>query len=147
LGEDRAVLIGRGDEEAVAMLSQSVRGKLRAGDPVLYDPRSGYALEALPKEEVEEVILEEIPDVTYEDIGGLSGQIEDIRDAVELPFLYAELFAEHELQPPKGVLLYGPPGCGKTLIAKAVAKSLAEQVAQKTGRPDAHPYFLKVTGP
>jgi proteasome-associated ATPase len=147
LGEDRAVLIGRGDEEAVAMLSMEVRGKLRAGDPVLYDPRSGYALEALPKEEVEEVILEEIPDVTYEDIGGLSGQIEDIRDAVELPFLYAELFAEHELQPPKGVLLYGPPGCGKTLIAKAVANSLAQQVAEKTGRQDAHSYFLNIKGP
>jgi proteasome-associated ATPase len=147
LGEDRAVLVGRGDEEAVAMLSQAVRGKLRVGDPVLYDPRSGYALEALPKEEVEEVILEEIPDVSYEDIGGLTGQIEDIRDAVELPFLYAELFAEHKLQPPKGILLYGPPGCGKTLIAKAVANSLAQQVAEKTGRKDAHSYFLNIKGP
>jgi proteasome-associated ATPase len=147
LGEDRAVLVGRGDEEAVAMLSQAVRGKLRVGDPVLYDPRSGYALEALPKEEVEEVILEEIPDVSYEDIGGLAGQIEDIRDAVELPFLYAELFAEHKLPPPKGVLLYGPPGCGKTLIAKAVANSLAQQVAEKTGRSDAHSYFLNIKGP
>jgi proteasome-associated ATPase len=147
LGEDRAVLIGRGDEEAVAVLSADVRGKLRAGDPVLYDPRSGYALEALPKEEVEEVILEEIPDVTYEQIGGLGKQIEDIRDAVELPFLYAELFAEHQLQPPKGVLLYGPPGCGKTLIAKAVANSLAQQMAEKTGRADAHSYFLNIKGP
>jgi proteasome-associated ATPase len=147
LEEDRAVLIGRGDEEMVAVLSQEVRGSLRAGDSVLYDPRSGYALEALPKEEVEEVILEEIPDVTYEDIGGLSAQIEDIRDAVELPFLYAELFEEHQLQPPKGVLLYGPPGCGKTLIAKAVANSLAKQVAEKTGRQDAHSYFLNIKGP
>src|SRR5207249_2113770 len=147
LGDDRAVLIGRGDDEMVAMLSSEVRGALRAGDPVLYDPRSGYALEALPKEEVEEVILEEIPDITYEQIGGLSKQIEDIRDAVELPFLYAELFAEHQLPPPKGVLLYGPPGCGKTLIAKAVAKSLAEQVREKTGREDAHSYFLNVKGP
>src|SRR6266545_2993017 len=121
LGEDRAVLIGRGDEEVVANLSAEVRGALRAGDPVLYDPRSGYALEALPKEEVEEAILEEIPDISFE----------DIRDAVELPFLYAELFVEHQLKPPKGVLLYGPPGCGKTLIAKAVANSLAQQVAEK----------------
>jgi proteasome-associated ATPase len=147
LGEDRAVLIGRGDEEAVAMLSHSIRGSLRVGDPVLYDPRSGYALETLPKEEVEEVILEEIPDVSYEDIGGLGPQIEDIRDAVELPFLYAELFAEHQLPPPKGVLLYGPPGCGKTLIAKAVAHSLAQQVAEKTGHSDAHSYFLNIKGP
>jgi proteasome-associated ATPase len=147
LDDDRAVLIGRGDEVAVAMLSQAIRGHLRVGDPVLYDPRSGYALEALPKEEVEEVILEEIPDISYEDIGGLGKQIEDIRDAVELPFLYAELFAEHQLQPPKGVLLYGPPGCGKTLIAKAVANSLAQQVAEKTGRKDAHSYFLNIKGP
>src|SRR5207247_298122 len=117
------------------------------GDPVLFDARSGYALEILPKEEVEEVILEEIPDVSYEDIGGLGNQIEDIRDAVELPFLYAELFEEHELKPPKGVLLYGPPGCGKTLIAKAVAKSLAQQVAEKTGISAAPSLFLNVNGP
>jgi proteasome-associated ATPase len=147
LGEDRAVLVGRGDEEMVAMLSAEVRGRLRVGDPVLYDPRSGYALEALPKEEVEEAILEEIPDITYEDIGGLGKQIEDIRDAVELPFLYAELFIEHKLKPPKGVLLYGPPGCGKTLIAKAVANSLAQQVAEKTGREGVHSYFLNIKGP
>ncbi len=147
LGEDRAVLIGRGDEEMVAMLSAEVRGTVRAGDPVLYDPRSGYALEALPKEEVEEAILEEIPDISYEDIGGLGKQIEDIRDAVELPFLYAELFVEHQLKPPKGVLLYGPPGCGKTLIAKAVANSLAQQVAEKTGREGVHSYFLNIKGP
>jgi proteasome-associated ATPase len=147
IAEDRAVLIGRGDEEMVAVLSSSVRGQLRVGDPVLYDPRSGYALEALPKEEVEEVILEELPDVSYEDIGGLGKQIEDIRDAVELPFLYSELFIEHKLEPPKGVLLYGPPGCGKTLIAKAVANSLAHQVAEKTGQTAAHSYFLNIKGP
>jgi proteasome-associated ATPase len=147
LGEDRAILVGRGDEQAVAVLAASVRGNLRVGDPVLFDPRSGYALEILPKEEVEEVILEEIPDVSYEDIGGLGTQIEDIRDAVELPFLYAELFEEHRLKPPKGVLLYGPPGCGKTLIAKAVAHSLAQQVAEKTGMTGAHSYFLNIKGP
>src|SRR5919108_36692 len=148
LGNDRAVVLGHGDEEMVAVLSHALRGEtLRAGDPLLFDPRSGHVLERLPKEQVEELILEEIPDVSYEDIGGLSEQIEDIKDAVELPFLYAELFREHDLSPPKGVLLYGPPGCGKTLIAKAVAKSLAEQVAQKTGRADAHSYFLNVKGP
>ncbi len=147
IGEDRAVVLGRGDEEMVAILGASVLGQVRAGDPVLFDPRSGYALEKLPKEEIEEAILEEIPSVTYEDIGGLGGQIEDIRDAVELPFLYAELFHEHQLKPPKGILLYGPPGCGKTLIAKAVANSLAKQVAEKTGVAAAHSYFLNIKGP
>jgi proteasome-associated ATPase len=147
LGEDRAIVLGRGDEEVVAILGSSVIGQVRAGDPVLFDPRSGYALEKLPKEEIEEAILEEIPSVTYDDIGGLSRQIEDIRDAVELPFLYAELFHEHQLKPPKGILLYGPPGCGKTLIAKAVANSLAQQVAKKTGVAAAHSYFLNIKGP
>ena len=147
LGEERAVVVGRGDEEMVALLSADIVGSVRAGDPVLYDPRSGYALERLPKEQVEEAILEEIPDVTYEDIGGLGRQIEEVRDAVELPFLYSELFREHELKPPKGVLLYGPPGCGKTLIAKAVAHELAQQVAEKTGRSDARSYFLNIKGP
>src|SRR2546422_4961021 len=147
LGEERAIVLGRGDEEMVALIAADVVGSIRAGDPVLYDPRSGYALEKLPREEVEEAILEEIPDVTYEDIGGLAQQIEAVRDAVELPFLYSELFREHELKPPKGVLLYGPPGCGKTLIAKAVAHELAQQVAEKTGRSDARSYFLNIKGP
>jgi proteasome-associated ATPase len=148
LGEDRVIVVGRGDEELVATLSTALRAEpIRAGDPLLIDARSNVALEKLPKEEVEELVLEEIPDVSYEDIGGLEGQIEAIRDAVELPFLYAELFAEHRLDPPKGVLLYGPPGCGKTLIAKAVAKSLADKVKERTGREDAHSYFLNIKGP
>ncbi len=148
LGEDRVVVVGRGDEEMVATLSSALRGTgVRTGDVLMFDQRSGVALELLPKEEVEELVLEEIPDVSYEDIGGLEGQIEAIRDAVELPFLYAELFHEHELDPPKGVLLYGPPGCGKTLIAKAVAASLADKVAERTGRDDARSYFLNVKGP
>ena len=148
LDDDRVIVIGRGDEQYVAHLA----GKLldaapRVGDNVLFDGRSNVATEILPKEEVEELVLEEIPDVTYDDIGGLEGQIDAIRDAVELPFLYAELFHEHELEPPKGVLLYGPPGCGKTLIAKAVAKSLADKVRERTGREDARSYFLNVKGP
>jgi proteasome-associated ATPase len=146
VGEDRAIVLGRGDEEAVALLSSRVRGSVRAGDPVLFDPRSGYALEHLPKEEVEEAILEEIPDITYEDIGGLGEQIEDIRDAVELPFLYAELFQEHQLKAPKGILLYGPPGCGKTMIGKAVANSLALRIQEMRGG-EAKSYFLNVKGP
>ena len=148
LGDDRVIVVGRGDEEYVAHLAgQLLSTHVRAGDNVLFDPRAGVATELLPKEEVEELVLEEIPDVSYEDIGGLEGQIDSIRDAVELPFLYAELFAEHELEAPKGVLLYGPPGCGKTLIAKAVAKSLAEKVAERAGRDDARSYFLNVKGP
>jgi proteasome-associated ATPase len=148
LGPDRAIVVSRGDEEHVAYLAGSLLGAVvRAGDPVLYDARSGVATELLPREEVEELVLEEIPDITYEDIGGLEGQIEAIRDAVELPFLYAELFQEHQLEAPKGVLLYGPPGCGKTLIAKAVAKSLADKVRERTGREDARSYFLNVKGP
>jgi proteasome-associated ATPase len=148
LGSDRAVVVSRGDEEHVAYLAGSLLGTtVRAGDPVLYDVRSGVATELLPREEVEELVLEEIPDIGYDDIGGLEGQIEAIRDAVELPFLYAELFQEHELEAPKGVLLYGPPGCGKTLIAKAVAKSLADKVKERTGREDARSYFLNVKGP
>ena len=148
LGDGRVVVVGRGDEEMVAIVSQALSGEqLRAGDPLLLDPRSGHVLERLPKEQVEDVILEEIPDISYEDIGGLGPQIEDIKDAVELPFLYSEIFKEHELAAPKGILLYGPPGCGKTLIAKAVANSLAKKVAERTGRSDAHSYFLNVKGP
>jgi proteasome-associated ATPase len=148
LGDDRVIVVSRGDEEHVAFLAGALLGStVRAGDPVLYDVRSGVATELLPREEVEELVLEEIPDISYDDIGGLEGQIEAIRDAVELPFLYAELFQEHELEAPKGVLLYGPPGCGKTLIAKAVAKSLADKVRERTGREDARSYFLNVKGP
>ncbi len=149
LDEDRVIVVGRADEEIVVTLAAGLRRgeEIRAGDPLLVDTRSQVALEKLPKEEVEELVLEEIPDVSYEDIGGLEAQIEAIRDAVELPFLYAELFQEHQLEAPKGVLLYGPPGCGKTLIAKAVAKSLADKVRERTGRQDAHSYFLNIKGP
>ncbi len=148
LGEDRLVVVGRGDEEYVAHLAGSLLDTpIRVGDNVLFDNRSNVAVELLPKEEVEQLVLEEIPDVNYDDIGGLEGQIDAIRDAVELPFLYAELFHEHQLEAPKGILLYGPPGCGKTLIAKAVAASLAEKVAERTGRSDARSYFLNVKGP
>jgi proteasome-associated ATPase len=148
LGDDRLVVVGRGDEEYVAHLAGGLLdAQIRVGDNVLFDARSNVAVELLPKEEVEQLVLEEIPDVNYDDIGGLEGQIDSIRDAVELPFLYAELFHEHELEAPKGILLYGPPGCGKTLIAKAVAASLAEKVAERTGRSDARSYFLNVKGP
>ncbi len=136
-GGDRALVLGRTDEERVVYLADTLYDiALRPGDSLLLDDRSGYAYERIPKSEVEELVLEEVPDIDYSHIGGLQSQIESIRDAVELPFLHAELFKEHELRPPKGVLLYDPPGCGKTLIAKAVANSLAKKVAEVTGKPE-----------
>jgi proteasome-associated ATPase len=148
LGLDRALVIGNADEERVVQIGEPLRNRtLRAGDSLLMDVRSGFVLEHLPKPEVEELILEEVPDISYQDIGGLGDQIEQIRDAVELPFLHADLFAEHQLKPPKGILLYGPPGCGKTLIAKAVANSLAKKVAEVTGQPSGRSYFLNIKGP
>ena len=145
---DRALVIGHTDDERVVMLADSLKDEpLKAGDSLLLETRSGYAYERIPKSEVEELVLEEVPDIDYGDIGGLSAQIEAIRDAVELPFLHKDLFKEHQLRPPKGVLLYGPPGCGKTLIAKAVANSLAKKVAAVTGKPDGRAYFLNIKGP
>jgi proteasome-associated ATPase len=149
-GGDRALVIGHTDEERIVHIADILREQpLRVGDSLLLEPRSAYAYERVPKSEVEELVLEEVPDVDYADIGGLTRQIEAIRDAVELPFLHAELFREHELRPPKGILLYGPPGCGKTLIAKAVANSLAKQVEKTQGDGDGHAksYFLNIKGP
>jgi proteasome-associated ATPase len=148
LGDDRALVIGHTDDEKVVQLAHSlVEEQLKAGDSLLLEPRSQYVYEKIPKSEVEELVLEEVPDIDYSDIGGLSAQIEAIRDAVELPFLHKDLFKEHQLRPPKGVLLYGPPGCGKTLIAKAVANSLAKKVAEVTGRPEGRAFFLNIKGP
>ena len=145
---NRALVIARTDEERVVELAEPLKKEhLRAGDSLLLEPKSGHVLEKLPKPEVEELILEEVPDISYEEIGGLAEQIEEIRDAIELPFLYGELFREHRLDPPKGILLYGPPGCGKTLVAKAVANSLAKKVAAKLGREDRRSYFLNIKGP
>ena len=145
---ERALVLSRADEERVVRLADPVRDiALRAGDSLLLEPRSGFVLERVPKSEVEELILEEVPDIKYADIGGLFTQIEQIRDAVELPFLHQDLFTEHQLKAPKGVLLYGPPGCGKTLIAKAVAASLARKVAERTGQKEAKSFFLNIKGP
>ncbi|WP_285583212.1 proteasome ATPase [Actinoallomurus iriomotensis] len=144
---ERALVIAHADEERVVKLAEPLRGvSLRAGDSLMLDTRSGYAYEKIHKAEVEELVLEEVPDISYQEIGGLGPQIEQIRDAVELPYLHADLFREHQLRPPKGVLLYGPPGCGKTLIAKAVANSLAKQVAEKTGA-EGKSFFLNIKGP
>ncbi|GAA0967202.1 proteasome ATPase [Acrocarpospora macrocephala] len=143
----RALVISHADEERVVKLAESLLDQpIRSGDSLLLEPRSGYVYERIPKSEVEELVLEEVPDISYDEIGGLRGQIEQIRDAIELPYLHADLFREHKLRPPKGVLLYGPPGCGKTLIAKAVANSLAKQVAEKTGQ-SGKSFFLNIKGP
>jgi proteasome-associated ATPase len=154
-GDQRALVVGHADEERVVWLAEPLipgpanpdAVPLKPGDSLLVDTKAAYAYERVPKAEVEDLVLEEVPDVGYEDIGGLSNQIEQIRDAVELPFLHADLFREYELRPPKGVLLYGPPGCGKTLIAKAVANSLAKKVAQVRGDSEAKSYFLNIKGP
>ncbi|MFM1790038.1 MAG: proteasome-associated ATPase [Actinomycetota bacterium] len=144
----RAMVTARNDERRVVSLSDSLRGtNVRSGDLYLYDAKSSVLLERLHQPDVEDLLLEEVPDVTYEDIGGLDGQIEQIADAVELPFLHTELFAEYRLPAPKGILLYGPPGCGKTMIAKAVANSLAKKVAERTGADKARSYFINVKGP
>ncbi|HXL90335.1 MAG TPA: proteasome ATPase [Streptosporangiaceae bacterium] len=157
---ERALVISHADEERVVRLAEPLLHEtLRTGDSLLLETRSNYAYERIPKAEVEELILEEVPDIAYSDIGGLTGQIEQIRDAIELPYLHADLFKEHKLRPPKGVLLYGPPGCGKTLIAKAVANSLAKQVAARTaaeaegaepgagGKAMGRSFFLNIKGP
>ena len=144
----RAVVTGRGDDERVCELADSMRGThLRSGDLLRMDPKSNLLLERLSQPEIEHLLLEEVPDISYADIGGLDGQIEEIADAVELPFLYGDLFAEHQLPAPKGILLYGPPGCGKTLIAKAVANSLAKKVSSANGGEKAKSYFINIKGP
>ena len=147
LDDERVLVALRADEERVCILAEPLKGlKLKVGDHLMMDSQSGFVLERLPKSEVEDLALEEVPDISYEDIGGLGNQIEALRDAVELPYLYPELYKEYKLAPPKGVLLYGPPGCGKTMVAKAVANNLAAKVSEKRGEK-IKGYFLNIKGP
>jgi len=148
LDDGRVVVIAHADEEKVLRRSEAMSDVfVRVGDYVRIDTKTGLVLEKMERPEVEELVLEEVPDITYHDVGGLADQIEQIRDTVELPYLHRDLFKEYELEPPKGILLYGPPGCGKTLIAKAVANSLAKKVSERTGSPDVRSYFLNIKGP
>ncbi len=148
LDEDRALVTTQGDDERVVHLAAPLRAERpRVGDALNLDPRSAVVFEKIPRAEVEELLLEEVPDISYADIGGLTSQIEAIRDAVELPFAHPELYREHGLKAPKGILLYGPPGCGKTLIAKAVARSLAMASAERAGLSEVRSYFLNIKGP
>jgi len=143
----RALIQLHHDEERIVELGEPLlHESLSVGDHLLYDPRSGYVIEKIPKAEIEELVIEEVPDVQYEDVGGLTKEVEQVTDAVELPFLYPELFREHRLTPPKGILLYGPPGCGKTMIAKAVANSISKKMRHLSGK-DVRSYFLHVKGP
>jgi proteasome-associated ATPase len=148
MADGRVVVIAHADEERVLNRSEAMADVyLRVGDYVRVDTKTGLILEKMERPEIEELVLEEVPDVTYAEVGGLADQIEQIRDTVELPYMHKDLFKEYELEPPKGILLYGPPGCGKTLIAKAVANSLAKKVSERTGRPDVRSYFLNIKGP
>ena len=148
LEDGRVVVIAHGDDEKVLRRSEAMTDVfVRVGDYVRIDTKTGLVLEKMERPEIEELVLEEVPDITYQDVGGLVDQIEQIRDTVELPYLHRDLFKKYELEPPKGILLYGPPGCGKTLIAKAVANSLAKKVSERTGSPDVRSYFLNIKGP
>ena len=148
LDDDRVLVNLRADEERVVEISDPLNKEaLKFGDNVMLNPITGMVMEKLPKLEVEDLLLEEVPDIKYSNIGGLDEQIEAIRDAIETPYLYPDEYKEFQLKPPKGVLLYGPPGCGKTLIAKAVANSLAARVRERTGRDDVESYFINIKGP
>ena len=134
------------DETRDVMLAEPLREmKIREGDILL---TSGYfAFSKLPKVEADELLLERVPEISFSQIGGLKNQIYTLLEAIEYPALYPELFKMHKLKPTKGILIYGPPGCGKTLLAKAVANRLAQKTREKIGKDNIWAYFINIKGP
>ena len=142
LGARRALVTTGGGASRVLALAEGLDpAALKPGDTLVADLRADLATALVERTGVEQLVIAEAPDVSWADIGGLGPQIDRIRDAIELPFAHPGLYRGYGLRAPKGVLLYGPPGCGKTLIAKAVATSLADSAG---GRPAA---FLNIKGP
>jgi proteasome-associated ATPase len=142
VSQDPAGSIGR-----VVVRGHSLKkARIKVGDEVRVEPNFKVALEHFPKTETREYFYEEVPEIKWEDIGGQEEAIRLIRDTIEHPLLYPELYKKFDKKPVKGILLYGPPGCGKTLIGKATAHNLAKEYSKRVGKP-VREYFMYVSGP